>query len=206
MKRFSGKPLALAVTAALLLCLTASSALAVTPQDVISITVDHCEAGGEYMLLLVTPGTKASSIGGSNLLFADQYTASGTSIRAAVVYPGFTACDAYAGGTFSNGAASPRKLGSFQAARMPEQATEIEDSAFESVAFTHVFLGGSVTSIGSRAFAACSGLVYIYIPESVTHIEADAFAGSAKVTIGCKSGSDAHDFALSNSIPFVLVN
>lgn len=203
--RIRGWVLIFVLTAALLLC-SLPAALAASGEDVILVTIDNCSADSDYMLLLVEPGTSASSIGENNLLFADQVTSSGSTIRAAVVLPSFAACDVYAGGEFSNGAASPRKVASYNAGRLPTSTAEIEESAFENTAFTHMFLSNRVTVIGRRAFADCSDLVYVYIPSSVTQIDSSAFAGSTHVTIGCQAGSEAYDFAVNSGLPYVIVS
>ena len=62
-----------------------------------------------------------------------------------------------------------------------------------------------MTAIESRAFADCSMLVYIEIPESVTDIADDAFSGSDNVTIGCKQGSAAFKFAEKYGIPYRII-
>ena len=196
----------LLILAAALLLMCLPSALAVSGDDMIIVTVDKCKAGSDYMLLLVKPGTSASGIGESSLLFADQLTASGSTIRAAVVLPDFSACDVYAAGDFSNAAASPRKVTSYTANRLPQQTAVIDDAAFENTAFTHIYLGGSLTSIGSRAFAACANLLYVYIPAGVKTIDSTAFANSPNVTIGCPRGSAACEFAIQNGVPYVIVN
>lgn len=194
------------LTTAFLLCAGATSALAVSGDDVIGVTVNNCTADNDYLLMLVKSGTAASSISESNLLFVDQITASGSTIRAAVVYPNFSSCDVFAAGTFSDGAASPRKIAGYHSARIPEETVRIEDAAFENVAFTHIYLSDRTTAIGARAFAACDELVYIYIPASVTEIADSAFTGSTHVTVACPAGSKAEQFAKSKGLPTITVN
>ena len=84
---------------------------------------------------------------------------------------------------------------------LPRNLKTIEDSAFEGTAATHAAIPGHVTSIGSRAFADCPNLVLVIIPESVHAIAADAFSGSAGVTISCPAGSYAESFAAEYGIP-----
>ena len=211
MARTTGNPiwkkrLFLILAAVIMLSACLSSALAVSGDDVLGVTVDNCTAGTEYLLMLVKSGTAASAIGESNLLFVDQITAQGGTIRAVVVYPSFSACDVYAGGTFSDGASSPRKVASYHAGRIPQGTVRIEDGAFENVAFTHIYLSDRTTAIGNRAFAACGSLAYIYIPDSVTEIADSAFTGSPKVTIGCQAGSKAYQFATQKGLPYLIVN
>ncbi|MCR5305761.1 MAG: leucine-rich repeat domain-containing protein [Oscillospiraceae bacterium] len=196
----------LMLTTALLLCSCMPAAFAASGDDVLVVTIDECVANNSYMLLIVKPGTPAASIGEKTILYADQITASGGTIRAAIVFPDFSACDVFAGGDFANGTASPRKVASYKAGRTPTSTAVIEDGAFENTGFTHIYLSSRTESIGSRAFAACSSLVYIYIPASVTEIDGTAFSGSGNVTIGCQAGSAAYSFAVANSIDYVVVN
>lgn len=56
--------------------------------------------------------------------------------------------------------------------------------------------------IGANAFANCPNLVYIEIPQFVTSIANDAFSGSDGVTIICKKGSVAHEFAENHGISY----
>ena len=197
-KRILGFALVLAV-------LMTAAALAASPEDVVLVTVNGCISGNDYILLLLKPGTNTASIGDSDILFADQITAGGSSLEIAVVYPNFQACDIVAGGKFSNSSSSPVRVGTYKAARLPNQLKAIEEDAFANTRFTHVYLGNGVTAIGARAFANCGKLAYIYIPESVSSISGDAFSGDSNLVIGCASGSVAHTFAMNKGIRFILV-
>ncbi|MDY5948979.1 MAG: leucine-rich repeat protein, partial [Oscillospiraceae bacterium] len=55
------------------------------------------------------------------------------------------------------------------------------------------------------AFAQCTSLQTVTIPESVTSIASDAFSGCGSVTIRCKEGSAAHDFAVAESVNYSLI-
>ena len=65
----------------------------------------------------------------------------------------------------------------------PSGLTTIEEEAFEGTKFQAVVVPETCTSIGSRAFANCSELVYVRIPASVTSIPSDAFEDCPKVII-----------------------
>lgn len=78
---------------------------------------------------------------------------------------------------------------------LPSSLTTIEAEAFSGGAFTHVKLPEGVTAIGTRAFADCPNLRYIYIPEATTGIARDAFSGVSGLTILGTSGSYAEFFA-----------
>lgn len=188
-------------------CTSFCAAYAVNAEDIFCISIDNCIPGHNYVLMLLKPGTSINSIQDSDLLFIDQYTADKSeSMEIALVYPDFSACDAAVSGTFSNNASSPKKLGSFHAARMPQQLQIIEEEAFAGVSFTHVYLGESITDLQTRAFADCPNLIYIYIPDSVTSIAQDAFQGDNGLIIGCKQNSTAFQFAMDHGVSYLLLD
>ena len=84
--------------------------------------------------------------------------------------------------------------------RLPAALGVIEDEAFEGVSARTVVIPNGTSSIGSRAFADCGMLKYVEIPDSVTSIAGDAFAGS-NVTFICNDGSTAYAYAQSHGIP-----
>ncbi len=66
---------------------------------------------------------------------------------------------------------------------IPDSVTSIGSHAFAACSgLTSVTIPDSVTSIGSSAFAACSGLTSITIPDSVTSIGSHAFANCSSLT------------------------
>ncbi len=79
----------------------------------------------------------------------------------------------------------------------PESLTQIKSSAFENSAAEAAVLGDAVLKIGSRAFAGCANLVYIYIPDTVKSIADDAFDGINPI-IYCSEGSAAAAYADNN--------
>ena len=194
------------VLALLLAMLCAGAAAAGAEVTAACFTVDRCVAGNDYLFVLLKKGASANAFGTDDVLFMDQITATGTKAQVAVILPDFTECVAVAGGSFSGGVSSPRKLGNYTATRLPGQLGAISDAAFEGASFTHLFLGDQVSSIGSRAFANCARLAYIFIPASVTGIADDAFSGSENVVVGCRKNSAAHTFAKSKGLAFQLVN
>ena len=74
-------------------------------------------------------------------------------------------------------------LGTLSTPTFPTNLRIIEDEAFEGTSFQAVIIPDTVTTIGSRAFANCRTLVYVYIPASVTTIAPDAFADCPNVII-----------------------
>lgn len=75
-------------------------------------------------------------------------------------------------------------LNTLDVPEFPAQLTTIGDGAFEGALFGAVIIPDTVTSIGSRAFADCPNLVYVYIPSGVTSVALDAFAGCPDAVIG----------------------
>ena len=67
--------------------------------------------------------------------------------------------------------------------RFPVNLTAIEAEAFENTPFQAILIPDTVTSIGSRAFADCKELLYVYIPANVTSLAEDAFADCPNVLL-----------------------
>ena len=61
--------------------------------------------------------------------------------------------------------------------QLPFSLTTIEKEAFANSAFQAIFVPDGCTTIGERAFADCSNLLYIRIPASVKNIPDNAFEG-----------------------------
>ncbi len=87
---------------------------------------------------------------------------------------------------------------------LPEGLREISWYAFDHTSLETVTIPETVTFIGTRAFA-CSGLTTVTIPNSVATIETDAFAECPNLTIYCWDGSAAHQYAIDNSIPYIII-
>ncbi|MEF9974775.1 MAG: leucine-rich repeat domain-containing protein, partial [Clostridia bacterium] len=84
--------------------------------------------------------------------------------------------------------------------KMPTALKKIDQEAFMGGAMEVVDLRGTkLEAIGERAFRNCSKLRLVYIPESVTSIGVDAFAGClVGLTICCKKGSGVETYANNN--------
>ena len=87
---------------------------------------------------------------------------------------------------------------------LPAALTAIEEEAFCGSAMEQVTIPEGVTSIGARAFADCTELALIAIPDSVKEIADDAFAGSENVSILCSEGSYAHGYAAANGVAYSI--
>ena len=200
----------------ILLCLNSALAENVVYNpviDTLSVTFSDCVPGGDYSLFIVSGSNSDANFNSGNLLFIDQVTADHNGIiYVAFVDPSFQSCTVYLGGQFAS-VSSPLKLGVYSLEEkipdnrisLPDALTAIEDEAFRGCAFTHVFLGEHVVSIGSKAFANCENLAYVYIPDSTLTIADDAFNDSPGVVIGCHAGSFAQQFALTNRIRYKTV-
>lgn len=60
----------------------------------------------------------------------------------------------------------------------------------------------TVEAIGSRSFENCTSLEDVYIPDSVTSIEDNAFSGIDNLIIYCNEGSYAESYAIANNIKY----
>ena len=67
--------------------------------------------------------------------------------------------------------------------KLPAGLTTIDDEAFMGLACEGILIPDGCTSIGSKAFANCSKLVYVRIPAGVEDIAGDAFDGCPLVRI-----------------------
>lgn len=181
----------------------------------VSFVIDKCIPGNQYAFFVLKGDMIISNPRFDSLYCFDQLKAETAEMQVAVVLPEFAPYDAYVGGVFSNDAASPRKLGSYAPdITTPAQLKEIEASAFEGSAFTHMILGEGVESIGARAFANCEDLTYVFVPCSVKSIASDAFVigdgedapTNPNIVIGCCRGSAAESFAINNGIPYRILD
>lgn len=67
--------------------------------------------------------------------------------------------------------------------RLPSRLTVISEEAFAGVDCEAVIILEGCTTIGSKAFANCSKLKYVYVPSTVTNIADDAFDQCPNVII-----------------------
>ena len=84
---------------------------------------------------------------------------------------------------------------------------DIPDQCFyQCNALEKVTITAGVTKIGRLALAGCESLSYVWIPKSVTEINATAFNGDHKLVIHCYTDSYAQQYALDNGIDYVLID
>ncbi len=86
---------------------------------------------------------------------------------------------------------------------MPDNLSKVGEQAFAGALADSIILNDGCTSIGPKAFADCSRLQFIFIPESVTSIAADAFEGSGQVVIYSPDCTFAAAYAAFYGIPWV---
>ena len=86
---------------------------------------------------------------------------------------------------------------------MPDNLSKVGEQAFAGALADSIILNDGCTSIGPKAFADCSRLQFIFIPESVTSIAADAFEGSCQVVIYSPDCTFAAAYAAFYGIPWV---
>ena len=85
---------------------------------------------------------------------------------------------------------------------LPADLVTVEEEAFMGLPVTGIFCCNGLRTIGPRAFANCSNLLYIYIPSTVDSIAPDAFVGCPGVIILGVKNSPAQDFASAHGYRF----
>lgn len=82
----------------------------------------------------------------------------------------------------------------------------VRSDAFCGSSVYEVVCNKNLTTIGSTAFQDCQSLHRITIEKSTTSIANDAFDNSPNVTIYCYKDSTAHQYAVEQNIPYVLLD
>jgi len=80
---------------------------------------------------------------------------------------------------------------------LPAALTEIPEESFANNSQLRTFdaSDSNLISIGSKAFANCTNLLSINLPDTVEFIAEDAFSGCSSVKFHCVSGSYAEEYA-----------
>ena len=88
---------------------------------------------------------------------------------------------------------------------LPANTREIREGAFAGVAAEHVILPEGTQTIGSGAFSESGTLLFVHLPDSLTALAADAFAGSENVTLLCNAGSAACEAAEATGAAYIAL-
>ena len=85
---------------------------------------------------------------------------------------------------------------------LPASLHTIESEAFTGGAFTYVFIPETVAHIEGGAFASCPKLAYVQFAGADTEIDGSAFAGVTGLTIIAPVGSTAEAYAIAHGFDF----
>lgn len=77
---------------------------------------------------------------------------------------------------------------------------------YECAALKNVRLSAYLTTIKSRAFAGCTSLEYLELPDTIQSISSNAFNGCDNLILGVWSNSYAQEYAIGNSMPYILLD
>ena len=80
---------------------------------------------------------------------------------------------------------------------MPAGLRTIDEEAFSGISASFVWLSDNTKTIGSKAFAGCTHLQYVRIPEGCTSIAIDAFPKTTVLLVP-EYDTYASDFAKQN--------
>lgn len=90
---------------------------------------------------------------------------------------------------------------------LPSKVYYIEEEAFESIPIHEIdFRGTSIGTIESKAFAYCTNLKLVFLPNTLQSIASDAFEGCPNVTFVCESFNFAAQYAENHNIPFFCLD
>ena len=68
-----------------------------------------------------------------------------------------------------------------------------------------VFINGGCTTLGSEAFAYAENLVYATVPDSVSVIPDNCFAGNSNITLKCYKNTHSLEYAQKNGIKTIII-
>ena len=89
---------------------------------------------------------------------------------------------------------------------LPDALTAIGEEAFAGGAFRFAKLSDQTETVARCAFADCPKLAYVYIPEGIRSIDAEAFGAQAGLTVIGQAGSAAEAFAHAHAYHFIAVS
>lgn len=89
--------------------------------------------------------------------------------------------------------------------QLPWGLEALEEEALCGVGAAQITVPAGVTSIGARAFADCSSLVLVILPDTVQQIAADALEGSPAVLLCSAGNAYVIDWARANNMPLYIM-
>ena len=90
---------------------------------------------------------------------------------------------------------------------LPGGLTLLDAESLSGTGVTVVVDGGSLRTIGSKAFAACPSLAMVVLDANVQSIATDAFEGCPEgLVLVCTSGSAAETFAKQHDMAYLLMD
>ncbi len=109
------------------------------------------------------------------------------------------------GGDDSNDDSQTEGIYTYKVSEGAATITDVDDSASGDVVIPSTLGGYPVTGIGEGAFAGCTGITGVTVPDSVVYIGKGAFYGCGELTIYCNEGSYAESYAVENDIPYKII-
>ena len=174
-------------------------------QGASNVYISGLKGNTEYAFMILET---AGEITAEKMLYLDQVKSSSTGmLHLAFIQTGTDGATLALGGSIT-GESSPYILGQIAGAAggkmtSPSGLTEIGEEAFAGSQFMYVYIGSKVRRIGKKAFAGCTGLKSVHIPDSVTEIADDAFSGCSGFVIICSEQSEACAYAVRKNIPYI---
>lgn len=92
-----------------------------------------------------------------------------------------------------------QKLSDFTKLTFPAALTDLQDEACMGLPIQEAVFGSDIQTIGNRAFADCTNLVTVLIPNGAVTIAADAFDGCTSVTVIAPTGGAVETFVKAQS-------
>ena len=173
----------------------------------VSFTTDT--VNGALVVTVTCPNYVESgmvSIWNGSTFYNALYTGQNPTVIMDNVLPGQYSISVSASATGYRSATVSRRVIAHASTQMilPAFATVIEEEAFSGSAAVEIVLPDQCTTIGDGAFANCTQLRMIYMPDSVVNIAGNAFNGSEKVIFLCESDNAAAAYARNKGIDYII--
>ena len=174
-------------------------------RGVSNVYISGLKGSTDYAVMILRT---AGQFDADNMIYLDQVISSSTGVlHLSFIQMGMEGATLALGGSIS-GETSPYVLGQIAGTagaemKMPSALNEIGEEAFAGSQFMYVYIGSNVSTIREKAFAGCTGLKSVHIPDSVIEIADDAFFGCSGFVIICSEQSEACAYAVRNNIPYI---